>query len=64
MHLRINTERCMGSGVCVDLAPEAFGSDDDGYAEVLIERPDGELVARVTEAARLCPTHAIVIDER
>ena len=64
MHVRINTQRCMGSGVCVDVAPETFRCDDDGYAEVLTDRPDGELADRVAEAARLCPTHAIDVDER
>lgn len=63
MHVRVNTERCMGNGVCIGIAPNAFRIDDEGYAEVILAHPDGELAAEVTQAARLCPTNAIEIDQ-
>ena len=63
MRVRVNAERCMGNGVCIGIAPEAFRIDDEGYAEVIVAHPEGELAVEVTQAARLCPTNAIEIDE-
>lgn len=53
----------MGNAVCAGIAPEAFRIDDEGYAEVVVEHPEGALAERVAEAARHCPTNAIFLDE-
>ncbi len=52
----------MGNAVCVSIAPTAFLIDDEGYAEVVVEHPDGDLVELVARAARQCPTNAIFLD--
>ena len=63
MRVTINGERCMGNGVCTTIAAGAFELDDEGYARVLEPQPTGTLAAEAAEAARLCPTNAIEIDD-
>jgi ferredoxin len=37
VHIEIDGDLCTGHGRCYALAPELFGCDDDGHAEVLVE---------------------------
>ena len=57
--IRIDRERCMGSGNCGFWAPATFDLDDDGIAVVV--NPDGDDEAKILHAARSCPTSAIEI---
>jgi len=60
----IDTERCVGSGQCVMAAPDVFDQNDrDGTALALTPTPAQEHVAAVREAARLCPSRAIMLKE-
>lgn len=63
MRVKINAERCMGNGVCTSIAAEGFEIDDEGYARVLEPEPTGTLAAEMADAARLCPTDAIEIED-
>ena len=55
--VRVDRERCMGSGNCVYWAPHVFDIDDGGFAVV---HGDPEAHAEeVTLAAQGCPTQAI-----
>jgi len=57
-------EKCCSVGLCVDAAPEVFDQrDDDGVAILLEANPPDEQREAAREAARVCPTAAIVIDE-
>ena len=60
----VDAELCRGHQMCAIAAPENFGSDDLGYAVVLIndEIPE-HLVAKVRRAEANCPERAIVIKE-
>lgn len=59
--IRVDIDRCVGAGRCVQSAPGHFDQDDDGVV-VLIE---ADVAAadehRVREAADLCPGQAISI---
>jgi ferredoxin len=55
--IRIDRERCMGSGNCMFLAPESFDLGDDGVALVLDAAATEETRLRVT--AQGCPVGAI-----
>jgi ferredoxin len=57
LEVRIDRDRCMGSGNCMFWAPDTFELGDDGYAMVLDSAATAEAKLRV--AADGCPTGAI-----
>ncbi|HEY1274443.1 MAG TPA: ferredoxin [Thermoleophilaceae bacterium] len=50
---------CIGSGDCVDTAPDVFQLDDEDKAVVI--DPDGAALDDVLDAARNCPVSAIFV---
>ena len=57
IEVRIDRERCMGSGNCLFWAPETFDLDDEGRSVVLDpEATEEERLRTVTEG---CPVGAI-----
>ena len=60
-HLAVTVDRglCIGSGDCVDTAPDVFQLDDEDKAVVV--DPDGAPYDEVLEAAQNCPVTAISI---
>jgi ferredoxin len=50
---------CIGSGDCVDTAPDVFQLDDEDKAVVV--NPDGAPLDDVLDAARNCPVSAIFV---
>ena len=59
--IRIEVDRalCIGSGDCVDTAPEVFELDSEDKARVI--DPDGAPTDLVIEAASNCPVTAIFV---
>ena len=59
--IRIEVDRalCIGSGDCVDTAPEVFELDAEDKARVI--DPDGAPTDVVIEAAGNCPVTAIFV---
>lgn len=57
LEVRVDVERCMGSGNCVYWAPATFDMADEGYA-VVIDSAATELDTLRT-AVEGCPTGAI-----
>jgi ferredoxin len=59
--IRINVDRalCIGSGDCVDTAPDVFQLDEDDKATVV--DPDGASTDDILEAAQNCPVTAIFV---
>ncbi len=59
MTVKINTDECIGCGVCSQLCPEVFEMDEaEGKAKVI--KPEGADCAQ--EAADNCPVGAITIE--
>lgn len=58
--VRIDRERCIGSGNCVKVAPEVFELDDGG---IVAFRPDARDIdgERLTEACQVCPVDALLV---
>jgi ferredoxin len=50
---------CIGSGDCVDTAPDVFQLDDEDKAVVV--DPDAAPVEDIIEAAQNCPVSAIFV---
>jgi ferredoxin len=63
--MRVTADRriCVGAGMCVLTAPEIFDQDDDGIVLVLRPAPEEDEEDAAREAAHLCPSGAVRIDD-
>jgi ferredoxin len=52
-------ERCCGYGICVQLCPEVFKTDDSGLVYLASEIVPPGLEEAATEAAASCPAEAL-----
>ena len=59
IHIEVDRALCIGSGDCVDAAPDVFQLDAEDKAVVV--DPDGAPVDEVIEAAGNCPVSAIFV---
>jgi ferredoxin len=59
IHIEVDRALCIGSGDCVDSAPDVFQLDAEDKAVVV--DPDGAPVDDVIEAAGNCPVSAIFV---
>lgn len=61
LEVHVDRARCIGSGVCVRIAPGVFELDEEGVAVV----NDAHAASRseLLAAAETCPTFAIVLFE-
>jgi ferredoxin len=59
VEVTVDRALCIGSGDCVDTAPDVFQLDDEDKAVVV--DPDGAALDDVLDAARNCPVSAIFI---
>ena len=55
----MDRNRCVGSGSCEVLAPDAFEVDDDGVLTVLRPEPGDDELPAVRQAVMMCPTRAL-----
>ncbi|MDP2927040.1 MAG: ferredoxin [bacterium] len=58
--VHIDRDLCIGAGTCVALALKAFALDEQGKA-VILDSADKETEDMLLEAARSCPTAAIIL---
>ncbi|MEU7132554.1 ferredoxin [Streptomyces sp. NPDC046261] len=63
MRVSIDSDLCIGSGMCALTAPQVFTQDDDGFGTVLPGREDGAGDPLVKEAVRGCPVRAVTLEE-
>ncbi|MFC8914161.1 ferredoxin [Streptomyces sp. WAC05374] len=61
MELRVDRDRCVGSGMCALTAPEVFDQDtEDGRVRLLAAvPPPGRATRAAREAVGFCPAGAI-----
>ena len=59
IHVEVDRALCIGSGDCVDTAPDVFQLDDEDKAVVV--DPDGAPLDDVLQAAQNCPVTAISV---
>ena len=57
--VQVDRALCIGSGDCVDTAPDVFQLDDEDKAVVV--DPDGAPVEDIIGAAQNCPVSAIFV---
>ena len=63
MKVKVDYDMCASTGGCMQICPEVFEVRSDGYLYVLQEEPAAELHGKVREAADLCPTAAIELED-
>ena len=63
MRVVVDFDLCESNAVCMGIAPEVFEVRDDDFLYVLQEEPAPEVQDKVREAADLCPTGAITLEE-
>lgn len=64
MRVTVDRERCASAGMCALTAPEVFDQDDhDGRVVLLDADPPAARHAMVREAALLCPSQAILLED-
>ena len=63
MKVNVDFDLCASTGACMQVAPEVFEVRSDGYLYILQEEPAGDAEAKAREAAELCPTGAISIED-
>jgi ferredoxin len=59
IEITVDRGLCIGSGDCVDTAPDVFELDEEDKARVI--DPDGAPLEDVLEAAGNCPVTAIFV---
>jgi ferredoxin len=59
----VDFDVCASTGSCMQVCPEVFEVRSDGYLYILQEEPGADLQDKVREAADLCPTGAISLEE-
>lgn len=63
MRIKVDFDMCASTGACAQTAPAVFEVRSDGFLYVLQEEPPEELWPAVTDAADMCPTGAIELEQ-
>lgn len=63
MRIEVDRTRCTALAMCEAEAPDLFEVRDDGWLDVLDERPPEEQREELERAVRSCPTEALRIVE-
>lgn len=59
LDISVNHNRCVGSTMCIQFAPEVFALDDAGQS--VVTDPGGSARDQVLDAASQCPMEAITV---
>jgi ferredoxin len=60
--IRVDRDKCIGSGNCVLTLGEVFDCDDGGIVVLITDEPAPEQEDAAREAVMLCPGRAITVD--
>ena len=63
MKVKVDFDMCASTGGCMQICPEVFEVRSDGYLYILQEQPGEALHDKVRQAAELCPTAAIELED-
>ena len=61
IRVRVDKKRCMATQGCIAIAPKAFALGADRRSSVV--DPTAVAEEKLREAAQLCPTSAIIIED-
>ena len=63
MRVTVDYDICASTGSCMQICPEVFEVRNDGFLYVLQEEPPDSLREKVEQAADMCPTAAITVND-
>ena len=63
MKTTVDSDVCLGCGICETISPEVFSLDTHPYAIVLVDVVPASEEANVREAMDACPEQAILIEK-
>jgi ferredoxin len=64
MKLKIDTDICVGHGLCYRVAPQLFSDDEAGYAQIIVHNALTEEQLDMARAAiAACPERAISLED-
>jgi ferredoxin len=64
IEISVHPERCMAAGGCRVVAPDVFGTGEEGWVRLLEPRPAADRLDDVLDAAESCPLAAIEVNVR
>ncbi len=61
MSLKVDQDKCISCGTCVNICPEIFAFNDNGKAEILTDSTEEikKSESKIKEAIENCPVEAI-----
>ena len=59
----VDTENCIGCGLCPDVCPEVFRLNDENVAEVIADPVPPEAEETAQQARDDCPVDAITLED-
>jgi ferredoxin len=62
MRVKVDADKCQGTGYCTMVSPEVFELGEDGLATVLQSEVDESQRELMLEAQNTCPTQAITVE--
>jgi ferredoxin len=62
MLVKVDSDKCQGTGYCAMISPTVFELGDDGLATVLQSEVDESERELMLEAQNTCPTQAITVE--
>ena len=63
MKVTVDYDMCASTGGCMQICPEVFEVRNDGFLYILMEEIPESLRTKVEQAADMCPTAAITVEE-
>ncbi len=65
MKVEVDSEKCMGCGLCTNIAGEIFEMSDEMVAKVKegVDLSNPEIQKKAEEAAKSCPAGAIKVEK-
>ncbi len=62
MKVKVDRDLCIGAATCIAVAAKAFDLDNEAKA-IILDSADEETREAIIEAAKACPTAAIIIHD-
>ena len=61
MKITVDRDKCRGQRNCISVAPDVFDFDEEFKA--VVTDPKGDSDERILNAAKICPTKAILLED-